>query len=86
MRPISISVTEASRNFADCINRVRYQGATFTLQKNGVPVALIVPAGRNAKNEQELPAKFASAQSQENPLEPGGNENPARKALALEIW
>ncbi len=39
----AITVTEAARNFADCINRVRYQGTTFVLLKNGVPVARIVP-------------------------------------------
>jgi antitoxin (DNA-binding transcriptional repressor) of toxin-antitoxin stability system len=39
----SISVTEAARNFADCINRAHYQGTTFVLHKNGVPVARIVP-------------------------------------------
>lgn len=38
-----ISVTEASRNFADCVNRARYQGMSFILHKNGVPVARIVP-------------------------------------------
>ncbi len=38
-----ISVTEAARNFADCINRAHYQGVTFVLHKNGVPVARIVP-------------------------------------------
>jgi antitoxin (DNA-binding transcriptional repressor) of toxin-antitoxin stability system len=27
--------------FADCVNRVRYQGVSFLLQKNGVPVARI---------------------------------------------
>ncbi len=54
MRTVSISVTEASRNFADCVNRVRYQGATFLLHKNGVPVAKIMPVGRNAKNESVL--------------------------------
>lgn len=43
MKPISITVTEAARNFADCINRARYQGATFILLKNGIPVARIVP-------------------------------------------
>jgi len=43
MRELSISVTQAARRFADCINRVRYQGASFVLQKNGVPVARIVP-------------------------------------------
>jgi prevent-host-death family protein len=42
--PVSISVTEASRNFADCVNRVHYQGASFLLHKSGAPVARIVPA------------------------------------------
>ena len=43
MREQAISVTEAARNFADCIDRARYQGTTFVLHKNGVPVARIVP-------------------------------------------
>ncbi|HEX8817429.1 MAG TPA: hypothetical protein VF753_18180 [Terriglobales bacterium] len=40
-----ISVTEAARNFADCINRAHYQGVTFVLVRNGAPVARIVPDG-----------------------------------------
>jgi len=43
MKSVSISVTEAARNFADCINRVRYQDTTFVLMKNGTPVARLVP-------------------------------------------
>lgn len=43
MKMVSISVTDAARNFADCINRARYQGTTFVLHKNGTPVARIVP-------------------------------------------
>jgi prevent-host-death family protein len=43
MKKIPISVTEASRNFADCVNRVRYQNMTFVLLKNGTPVACLVP-------------------------------------------
>jgi prevent-host-death family protein len=38
-----ISVTQAARKFAECVNRVHYQGASFILHKNGVPVARIVP-------------------------------------------
>jgi antitoxin (DNA-binding transcriptional repressor) of toxin-antitoxin stability system len=38
-----ISVTEAARNFADCVNRAHYQNVTFVLLKNGVPVARLVP-------------------------------------------
>jgi len=43
MQELVISVTQAARRFADCVNRVRYQGTSFVLQKNGVPVARIVP-------------------------------------------
>jgi len=46
-----ITVTEASRNFADCINRVRYQNATFVLVKNGEAVAHITPAREPAKKK-----------------------------------
>jgi hypothetical protein len=40
-----ISVTEAARNFADCVNRAHYQNVTFVLLKNGTPLARIVPDG-----------------------------------------
>ncbi len=43
MRKTSISVTEAARNFADCVNRAHYQNVTFVLLKNGSPVARLVP-------------------------------------------
>ena len=45
MSYLTISVTEASRNFADCVNRAHYQKQTFVLLKNGVPFAQLVPAG-----------------------------------------
>jgi antitoxin (DNA-binding transcriptional repressor) of toxin-antitoxin stability system len=41
MKITPISVTEAARNFADCVNRVRYQNVSFVLLKN--PVARLVP-------------------------------------------
>ena len=43
MKKKSISVTEASRNFAECVNRAHYQNVTFVLLKNGEPVARLVP-------------------------------------------
>lgn len=43
MKTTAISVTEAARNFADCVNRVRYQNVTFVLLKNGTPVARLIP-------------------------------------------
>jgi len=38
----TITVTDAARNFADCINRAHYQNVTFVLLKNRVPVARLV--------------------------------------------
>ena len=49
-----ISVTEAARNFADCVNRVHYQNITIVLLKNGSPVARLVPDGERICLGQEL--------------------------------
>jgi len=54
MKTTPISVTEAARNFADCVNRVRYQNMTFVLLKNGTPVARIVPNESKACTGREL--------------------------------
>jgi len=43
VKKTTISVTEAARNFAECVNLVRYQNVTFVLLKNGSPVARLVP-------------------------------------------
>ncbi len=73
MKELVISVTQAARRFADCVNRVRYQGTSFVLQKNGIPVARIVPiestsgsdferlamALREARGEAELDEEAA---------------------------
>ncbi|MGA3129214.1 MAG: type II toxin-antitoxin system prevent-host-death family antitoxin [Terracidiphilus sp.] len=61
MEIIPISVTEAARNFADCVNRARYQGASFVLEKNGIPVARIVPAARKPQRGQEVAAALCKA-------------------------
>jgi len=43
MKKTRISVTEAARNFADCVNRAHYQNVTFVLLRNGEAVARLVP-------------------------------------------
>ena len=43
MPKTTISVTEAARNFAECVNRAHYQNVTFVLLKNGQPVARLGP-------------------------------------------
>ena len=44
MKETFMTVTEAARNFSDCLNRVHYQNRTLVLLKNGVPFARLVPA------------------------------------------
>jgi len=70
MKKTTISVTEAARNFADCLNRAHYQNVTFVLLKNGAPFARLVPdnekvcVGRDlaeALAGTELPAEEAKA-------------------------
>ena len=59
MKKMSISVTEAARNFADCVNRVRYQNMTFVLLKNGLPVARLVPDGEKKCTGRDLAEALA---------------------------
>jgi len=54
MKETVITVTEAARNSADCINRAHYQGVTFVLTKNGTPVARIVPEEKKRCSGAEL--------------------------------
>jgi antitoxin (DNA-binding transcriptional repressor) of toxin-antitoxin stability system len=54
MRKTKITVTEASRNFADCVSRARYQNVTFVLVKNGEAVAEIVPKSEKACTAADL--------------------------------
>jgi prevent-host-death family protein len=75
MREQAISVTEAARNFSDCINRARYQGITFILHKNGVPVARIVPEEKKPGNAMKLPA--ASRET-----EPSSESDPGKEEAA----
>lgn len=57
-----ISVTEASRNFADCVNRVHYQNATFVLLRNGVPIARLIPAEKRPCTGKELAEALAKVE------------------------
>jgi antitoxin (DNA-binding transcriptional repressor) of toxin-antitoxin stability system len=47
-------VTDASRNFADCVNRAHYQKITFVLLKNGEPVARLVPDNERVCTGRDL--------------------------------
>ena len=51
-----ITVTEAARNFADCVNRAHYRNETFVLLKNGVPFARLVPGAERVCSGKQLAA------------------------------
>ncbi|HET8826036.1 MAG TPA: hypothetical protein VFM77_12955 [Terriglobales bacterium] len=57
-----ISVTEAARNFADCVSRAHYQKVTFVLLKGGTPVARIVPDAEKACSGGELASVISQVQ------------------------
>ena len=62
MKKTSISVTEAARNFAHCINRVHYQNRSFVLVKNGRPLARLVPESVKICTGAELAAALADSE------------------------
>ena len=59
MKKTSITVTEASRNFADCVSRAHYQKVTFVLLKNGEPVARLVPDNERVCTGRDLAETLA---------------------------
>jgi hypothetical protein len=62
MKELTISVTEAARNFADCINRAHYQNTTFVLLKNGKPFARIQPEHEKRCSGRELAEALGKAE------------------------
>lgn len=56
-----ISVTEAARNFAECVNRAHYQNVTFVLLKSGTPVARLVPDSEKVCTGRELASALSAA-------------------------
>ena len=62
MKKKLISVTEAARNFADCVNRAHYQNITFVLLKNGSPVARLMPDDEKVCSGRELAEALAKTE------------------------
>ena len=62
MKKTTITVTEAARHFADCLNRVRYQNASFVLMKNGKPLARLIPEKNKICTGGELAAVLADTE------------------------
>ena len=82
MKEMTITVTEAARNFADCINRAHYQNTSFVLLKNGRPFARIEPDKEKRCTGRELAAALAAAElSAEDASDWHADLRNARKAI-----
>ena len=57
-----ITVTEAARNFADCVNRAHYQNVTFVLLKNGTPFARLEPDNEKVCRGRDLAGALGKAE------------------------
>jgi hypothetical protein len=66
MRKTTISVMDAARNFADCVNRAHYQNVTFVLLKSGSPVAGLVPANDGVCTGRDLSGAVAKTELPED--------------------
>ena len=40
-----ITATDLARSLSDILNRVRYKGETFVIQRKGEPIATLAPSG-----------------------------------------
>lgn len=82
MKKTSISVTEAARNFADCVNRAHYQNVTFVLLKNGEPFARLMPDSVRVCVGRDLAEALAKANLPDNEAKAWRRDlQAARKAL-----
>ena len=55
-----ISATEAARNFSELLNRVRYRGESFVIERGGVPVGELRPVAPPRFTGADLLALFSS--------------------------
>jgi antitoxin (DNA-binding transcriptional repressor) of toxin-antitoxin stability system len=46
MRARRINATVAARSFSELLNRVKYRGESFVVERNRVPICRIEPVGR----------------------------------------
>src|SRR5438445_11551200 len=62
MKKTTITVTDAARNFADCVNRAHYQNTTFVLLKNETTFAHLLPDNEKVDPGSDLGEIMAKAE------------------------
>jgi antitoxin (DNA-binding transcriptional repressor) of toxin-antitoxin stability system len=86
MKRVAISVTDAARNFADCVNRAYYQNVTYILLRNGSPVARLVPDGEKVCSGRALAETLSMTRLPEEEARNWRNDlASARKALKAPV-
>ena len=86
MKKTTVSVTEAARNFADCVNRAHYQNVTFVLLKNGKPFARLVPDNEKVCVGRDLAEALAKTNLPQNEARAWHRDlRAARKTLRAPI-
>ena len=55
-----LSATEASRNFSELLNRVRYRGESFIIERGGEPICELKPAAPPRFTGADLVTLFRS--------------------------
>ncbi|HXV62255.1 MAG TPA: prevent-host-death protein [Vicinamibacteria bacterium] len=55
-----LSATEASRNFSEIMNRVKYRGETFVIERGGEPICEVRPATPSRFTGADLAALLRS--------------------------
>ena len=61
MKETTISVSEAARHFADCVERSYCEPTTFVVVKDGIPVARLIPEAARRCTGRDLAAALAKA-------------------------
>jgi hypothetical protein len=86
MEKTIISVTDAARNFSDCVNRAHYQNTTFVLLKNGLPMARLIPDNEKICSGRDLAAALATSELTSAEFKAWRRDtDSARKALKAPI-
>jgi len=54
MMATKITATELARNLSDILNRARYKGESFVIERNGEPIATVEPPPKRGMTLRDL--------------------------------
>ena len=60
MKETRITVAEAARTFAECVEKAHAENTTYIVMKNGLPLARLVPESKRRCKGSDLAAALAT--------------------------